>query len=201
MSILSGLGGLIINFAVFFVCLSVHEASHALAAYKLGDPTSKIDGRLSLNPLRHIDLFGTILLPLFLIISGFPAFGYAKPVMVNINNFQKPPRDNFLTALAGPASNLIFAFLVGILISIFPALNFLTILVQVNIILALFNLLPIPPLDGSKVWHLILSEETYLTLERFGPYILIAFILFMGSAADYLVVLTYSISNTFTHLF
>lgn len=159
MGFLSGFGQLIITFVAFFISLSIHEAAHSWVAFKLGDPTSKFDGRLSLNPLRHIDLFGTILLPILLYISsqGQFAFGYAKPVMVNIHNFKNPPRDNFLTALAGPISNLLFASILGVIISIFPALSFLTPLVQINVILALFNILPIPPLDGSKIWHLILS--------------------------------------------
>jgi Zn-dependent protease len=201
MSFLSGLGQLILGFAVFFVCLSVHEAAHAWMANRLGDPTSKFDGRLSLNPFRHIDLFGTILLPLFLIISSLPAFGYAKPVMVNINNFRKPSRDNFLTALAGPAANLILAVIFGLVISLLPALSFLTILVEVNIILAIFNLLPIPPLDGSKVWHLILDDETYLSLERYGPFILIAFIFFAGSVFDYIFTIDFTITSFLTNLF
>jgi len=191
---------LILTFVAFFICLSVHEAAHSLVADKLGDPTSKHEGRLSLNPLRHIDFFGTILLPLFLIISGLPAFGWAKPVMINIYNFKNPARDHFLTALSGPASNLIFAVILGLIVGLIPTLSFLTILVRINVILALFNLLPIPPLDGSKVWHLVLSEESYFNLERYGPFILIAFLLLFGSGADFLFNLGESLSNAIIHL-
>lgn len=191
---------LILTFIAFFICLSVHEAAHSFVADKLGDPTSKHEGRLSLNPLRHIDLFGTILLPLFLIISGLPAFGWAKPVMVNIYNFKNPARDHFLTALSGPASNLIFAVILGVIVGLIPALSFLIILIRINVILALFNLLPIPPLDGSKIWHLILSEESYFNLERYGPFILIAFLLLFGSGADFLFNLGDSLSNAIIHL-
>ncbi|MFH1854969.1 MAG: site-2 protease family protein [bacterium] len=191
---------LILTFIAFFICLSVHEAAHSFIADKLGDPTSKHEGRLSLNPLRHIDLFGTILLPLFLIISGLPAFGWAKPVMVNIYNFKNPARDHFLTALSGPASNLIFAVILGVIVGLIPSLSFLTILIRINVILALFNLLPIPPLDGSKIWHLVLSEESYFNLERYGPFILIAFLLLFGSGADFLFNLGDSLSNAIIHL-
>lgn len=201
MSTLANLGGLIISFIAFFICLSVHEATHAWAAYKLGDPTSKFEGRLSLNPLAHIDWFGTVLLPLFLILSGLPAFGYAKPVVVNPRNFRNLKRDYLLTGLAGPGANLILAVIIGLLISIFPALNFLTLLVEINIILAVFNLVPIPPLDGSKIWQFILSDESYYTLERYGPFILIAFILLFSSVADYLFTIDFAISNFLTHLF
>ena len=178
------LAGIILSFIGFFICLSVHEAAHALVADRLGDPTSKLEGRLSLNPLSHIDLFGTIIVPLLLILSGAPAFGWAKPVMVDIRNFKNPPRDNFLTALAGPISNFLFAIIISLILNFIPSASFAYILlvnlVVINVALGIFNLVPIPPLDGSKVWHLILSDESYFTLERMGPIILIAFIVFIN---------------------
>jgi len=192
---------LIVSFIAFFVCLSVHEAAHAWAANRFGDPTSKIEGRLSLNPLRHIDWFGTILLPLFLILSHLPAFGYAKPVMIDRRNFQNPSKDYLLSSLAGPGANLLFAAVVGILISAFPFLSFLTILVEINIILAMFNLIPIPPLDGSKIWQFFLNEETYFNLERYGPLILIAVILLFGSIFDFLFNIDITLTFYLTHLF
>lgn len=179
------------SFLGFFVCLSVHEATHSLISYKLGDPTSKTEGRLSLNPLRHIDPVGTVAVPLFLILSGLPAFGWAKPVMVNIGNFKNPQRDNFLTAIAGPISNILFALLIAFALrfmgteSILGAI--LVFMVQINIVLAVFNLLPIPPLDGSKVWHLILSDENYYTLEQMGPFILIAVLIFSYSTGGFVI--------------
>jgi len=188
---------LITGFIAFFIALSVHEASHAFASDKLGDPTAKAMGRLTLNPLAHIDLFGTILLPIILLFSsgGAIAFGYAKPVMVNIYNFRRPSRDNFLTAIAGPVSNLLFALILSLIIRALPSVSFLIILLQVNVVLAVFNLLPIPPLDGSKVWHLILSDENYLTLERYGPFILIAMLLFSASTGNFLLNIVSTISN------
>ena len=187
------------SFLLFFVALSVHEASHAYVADKLGDPTAKIAGRLSLNPLAHIDPFGTIILPLLLAISGAPAFGWAKPVMIDPRNFKNPPRHNFLTALAGPVSNVLFAFLVALIARFttsIPVLHsVLVLLVQINIILALFNILPIPPLDGSKVWNLVLSQESYYQLERMGPFILLAVIIFSFSTGNFLLNFIFSLSD------
>jgi len=197
--------GIVLSFIGFFICLSVHEASHAFMADKLGDPTSKMQGRLSLNPLAHIDLFGTVLVPLLLIISGAPAFGWAKPVMVDIRNFKNPPRDNFLTALAGPISNFIFAFIIALGLRFVPssglAYALLSNLVVINVALGLFNLVPIPPLDGSKVWHLLLPTESYFTLERMGPIILIAFIIFINISGGSFFNFIFSLANAIINLF
>ena len=190
----------ILTFIGFFICLSVHEAAHAFVSDKLGDPTSKHMGRLTLNPLAHIDPIGTVIVPVLLIISGLPAFGWAKPVMVDPRNFNHPARDNFFTALAGPISNILFALVIVLIIKLIPALSFLTILVQINIILALFNLIPVPPLDGSKVWHLMLSDESYYTLERMGPFILIAFIIFINSYGSSIFNFIDTVSNLFLKL-
>ena len=164
--------------AVLF-CLTVHETCHGLAALALGDPTAKRQHRLSLNPLRHIDWFG--LLMMFL-----AGFGWARPVPVNPNYFKKPRQGMALTALAGPASNLLLALLLLIparLIytyahySVFnqTALDFLTSTAALSIGLGLFNLIPIPPLDGSKVLAVLLPERAYRWLmryERFGIFAL-----------------------------
>ena len=164
--------------AVLF-CLTVHETCHGLAALALGDPTAKRQHRLSLNPLRHIDWFGLLMM----LVAGF---GWARPVPVNPNYFKKPRQGMALTALAGPASNLLLALLLLIparLIytyahySVFnqTALDFLTSTAALSIGLGLFNLIPIPPLDGSKVLAVLLPERAYRWLmryERFGIFAL-----------------------------
>ena len=164
--------------AVLF-CLTVHETCHGLAALALGDPTAKRQHRLSLNPLRHIDWFGLLMM----LVAGF---GWARPVPVNPNYFKKPRQGMALTALAGPASNLLLALLLLIparLIytyahySVFnqTALDFLTSTAALSIGLGLFNLIPIPPLDGSKVLSVLLPERAYRWLmryERFGIFAL-----------------------------
>lgn len=164
--------------AVLF-CLTVHETCHGLAALALGDPTAKRQHRLSLNPLRHIDWFGLLMM----LVAGF---GWARPVPVNPNYFKKPRQGMALTALAGPVSNLLLALLLLIparLIytyahySVFnqAALDFLTSTAALSIGLGLFNLIPIPPLDGSKVLAVLLPERAYRWLmryERFGIFAL-----------------------------
>lgn len=164
--------------AVLF-CLTVHETCHGLAALALGDPTAKRQHRLSLNPLRHIDWFGLLMM----LVAGF---GWARPVPVNPNYFKKPRQGMALTALAGPASNLLLALLLLIparLIytyahySVFnqTALDFLASTAALSIGLGLFNLIPIPPLDGSKVLAVLLPERAYRWLmryERFGIFAL-----------------------------
>ena len=164
--------------AVLF-CLTVHETCHGLAALALGDPTAKRQHRLSLNPLRHIDWFGLLMM----LVAGF---GWARPVPVNPNYFKKPRQGMALTALAGPASNLLLALLLLILArliytyahySVFnqTALDFLTSTAALSIGLGLFNLIPIPPLDGSKVLAVLLPERAYRWLmryERFGIFAL-----------------------------
>ena len=164
--------------AVLF-CLTVHETCHGLAALALGDPTAKRQHRLSLNPLRHIDWFGLLMM----LVAGF---GWARPIPVNPNYFKKPRQGMALTALAGPVSNLLLALLLLIparLIytyahySVFnqTALDFLTSTAELSIGLGLFNLIPIPPLDGSKVLAVLLPERAYRWLmryERFGIFAL-----------------------------
>ena len=164
--------------AVLF-CLTVHETCHGLAALALGDPTAKRQHRLSLNPLRHIDWFGLLMM----LVAGF---GWARPVPVNPNYFKKPRQGMALTALAGPASNLLLALLLLIparLIytyahySVFnqTALDFLTSTAALSIGLGLFNLIPIPPLDGSKVLAVLLPERAnrwLMRYERFGIFAL-----------------------------
>ena len=157
-----------------FLCLTVHETCHGLAAYALGDPTAKREHRLSLNPLHHIDWFG---LAAMLLVG----FGWAKPVPVDMRYFKKPKQGMALTALAGPVSNLLLAvvlmFLARLVLTHYTdtalcaaALSFLAATASMSIGLGLFNLIPISPLDGSKVLFAFLPDRAYLTLMRYEKY-------------------------------
>lgn len=151
--------------AVVFYSIIIHEISHAWVASWLGDDTAKRQGRLSLNPLKHIDIFGTVVLPLLLYFSAGFVFGYAKPVPINPYNFRDYKRDSGLTALAGPISNICIAVLFTLLyhlgsgLAIIPQLALMV--VYLNLLLAFFNLIPVPPLDGSKVLGIFLSDRAY----------------------------------------
>lgn len=173
------------SFALLLIAMTVHEFAHGLVAYKLGDSTAKLNGRLTLNPLAHIDPFWTILLPLvlFLSTSGQFVFGAAKPVPVNYWSLKNPKRDMIWIGLAGPLANFILAFIIaGILRLIpMPGLNgqLLFNLLTINVVLAMFNLIPIPPLDGSRILTGLLPanlSEQYARLERYGFIVLFIFI-------------------------
>ena len=168
--------------AAIFICLTVHETCHGLAAYALGDPTAKSMNRLSLNPLRHIDWFGLAMM----FVAGF---GWAKPVPVNPLYFRKPKQGMAVTALAGPISNFVLAALmIGVsrLIYLYAPYNFAWDLVftfclytvaPLSVGLGLFNLLPIPPLDGSKVAAVLLPDRCYIQLMRYERYGMILLLL------------------------
>jgi len=147
--------------------LTFHEAAHAFVAYYLGDPTAKLKGRLSLNPIRHLDLVGSIV---FLVTRSI---GWGKPVPVNPNNFKYPIRDNALTALAGPVSNFLLSFFMALIWRYFgeylhqTLLLFIQMIFHVSIFLGIFNLFPFPPLDGSKILGLFLPSRFHLKYERF----------------------------------
>ena len=160
--------------AASLLCITFHETCHGLAAYRLGDNTAKRMGRLSLNPLKHVDLMGLIMMALF-------RFGWAKPVPVDMRYFKKPKQGMALTALAGPVSNLMLAvlLLLGARITIahyvdtafcIALLNYLARTAYMSVGLGLFNLIPISPLDGSKVLFAFLPDRAYLTLMRYEKY-------------------------------
>ena len=161
-----------------------HEVSHGWVANGLGDPTAKYAGRLSLNPLKHIDLWGTIIIPLLLIVShaGF-VFGWAKPVPVNYYNLKYGKWGPVIVALAGPATNFLILLLCGALYRISPqdtALPFLFLMIGlVNSILMLFNLIPIPPLDGSKILFLFLDKrpDIIARMEQYGMFVVLGIII------------------------
>jgi Zn-dependent protease len=191
MSDLSSMAGLIvvvISFAAIIISLTIHEFFHGFSAKLLGDDTAESQGRLTLNPLAHIDPFGTILLPLMLSLTGLPAFGWARPVPVNPYNFKNPKSAMAIVSVAGPLSNLLLAILALIFLKIFsPSLGlenlliiFLYSLVVVNAVLLTFNLIPLPPLDGSKVLFGILPdkyESFKYWLSTNGPYVLFGIII------------------------
>lgn len=177
--------------AAVLLCLTVHETCHGLAAYALGDPTARRAHRLSMNPLRHIDWFGLLMM--------FAAgFGWAKPVPVDPNFFKKPKQGMALTALAGPVSNFLLAFLMLFAAKIIfsgaswtqtneAILDFMLTVAVLSIGLGLFNLVPIPPLDGSKVLFSVLPDRAYdqlMRCERYGMLLLFALVFFdVGSSA------------------
>lgn len=167
-----------------FYSIIIHEVSHAFAAYALGDDSAKRAGRLSFNPKKHIDIFGTIILPLLLWFSAGFIFGYAKPVPFNPYNFKNLKRDSGLTALAGPASNVLIAILLSIFFHLsggVPVLQYiLSYVIFLNLLLAFFNLIPVPPLDGSKVLGMVLTDQAYFkwtAQERKGMIYLFAIII------------------------
>ena len=182
----------------FTVALTGHEVAHGFAAYKLGDPTAKQAGRLSLNPLKHIDPFGTVILPLMLMVLHMPIFGYAKPVPYNPSYFKDPRKGDFITGIAGPLANLALAALAAIvawalyglavplvreseLFAIFYTM-FLPMFALVNLYLMFFNLLPIPPLDGSSIFALLLPKKhlpRYYAIQQYAfPVFMIAMVFF-----------------------
>ena len=174
------------------IAIVFHEVSHGLVARRLGDPTAEERGRLSLNPIRHIDPFGTVILPLILAITHAPIFGWAKPVPVNYRRLRRPRRDMVLVALAGPGMNVLLAILgavvlgatlsfssnpdsLGAMLIAANALNF----VLINLFLAVFNLLPIPPFDGGHVVQGLLPPPLAASFAKIGRYALLVLVLLL----------------------
>lgn len=169
--------GILISFPFLLISVSIHEFFHGWVAFKLGDNTAKYSGRLTLNPLAHIDPIGTILLPLTLIIvtGGRFVFGAAKPVPINFNNLRNPKRDIIWVGAAGPVSNLLLAAILSLVwktvMPFTPIINFIFwTLISINVILGIFNLVPIPPLDGSRILMGLLPEKLAIKYSRIEPY-------------------------------
>lgn len=186
---ISTLTNIILSVVALILSIILHEVAHGYVAYRLGDPTAKRARRLTLNPLPHIDLFGSIILPFFLVISQSPVLlGWAKPVPFNPVYFKEPKKGIMLVGAAGPATNFALALICFGLFHfarILPRLvtGFLYDMCLVNVLLGVFNLIPIPPLDGSRVVLGLLPDELaapYLRLERFGIIIIFALLYFHG---------------------
>jgi len=188
----------------FLFAISVHESAHAWTASRCGDQTARMLGRVTLNPIRHIDLFGTIILPLVAALSGIPVLGWAKPTPVNPRNFKRPMLDDILTSVAGPVSNFVVATIVLIILgaialssgaghaivdavqdgyssdlpnsSLTPVAMLLYELMLINIVLAVFNLIPVPPLDGSHVLRHFLPDSARTVFDRIGFFGLLALV-------------------------
>jgi len=188
------IASMLLALPIIILALSVHETAHGFVAYKLGDPTARNMGRLSLNPAKHLDPIGFICMIAF-------GFGWAKPVPISTRNFKKPKRDMALSAIAGPISNLLLALIFAALLKVFwlilpnipltsvneltiNMLSFLRILlelgVHLNVTLAVFNLLPIPPLDGSKILYMFLPQRVLIKFIQYERYISLALLLLLA---------------------
>jgi Zn-dependent protease len=190
----------VLSLALFVPAIVVHEVAHGYVSYRLGDPTAAARGRLSLNPLKHVDPFGTVILPLLLAASGLPVFGYAKPVPIDPRYYRDYRQGMLLSGLAGPAANLLMATVSGLAFRAVAgafglagsslgeaafaagswAATVLVMFAYINLVLMFFNLIPMPPLDGSRVLPLFLSDEglrTYASFERYG--VMVFFIVLM----------------------
>jgi Zn-dependent protease len=210
----------------FLFAISIHESAHAWMASRCGDPTARMLGRITLNPLRHIDPVGTILLPAIALFTGFPMIGWARPTPVDPRNFKDPVRDDILTSIAGPASNFLVVIsavvVLGLLALVSPSAHYvvqalamssgnlaldagwitplalmLYQLMFINILLGVFNLIPVPPLDGSHVLRHFLSGAVLNLYDRFG---MLGLMLLMFFGGRFLGSLMFPVVRFFNHI-
>ncbi len=172
----------LVGYSFFLISASVHESAHAWSAFKFGDPTAKLQNRISLNPVNHIDLLGTVIIPFMVFLSGIPIIGWAKPTPVNPANFSNPRRDGMYVSGAGPVSNLIVVAALAIFwhisFSLIDSVGYVALLfcyvfgtgILINLSLAIFNMMPIHPLDGSGVLEGLLPEAWAESYARMRPY-------------------------------
>jgi Zn-dependent protease len=195
-----------ISFIVLLFSLTIHEMAHAWTADRLGDPTARLLGRVSLNPLVHADPIGTFVLPLVAAFTGLPIIGWAKPVPVNVRNLRHHRRDYLLVVGAGPASNLVMAIVASTLLAIVPVspvtlgepnittplASLLSLAIQINVLLAVFNMIPIPPLDGGNLVIGLLPDRLSVMVSRVRQYgFLILYALILSGGLEKLVVPPY----------
>lgn len=216
------LPALICAVLAFVPALVLHEVAHGLAAYKLGDPTAKSRGRLSLNPVKHIDPFGTVILPLCLMAMNMPVFGYAKPVPYNPAYFEDPRKGDMIVGFAGPAANLLQAIVGAALaaalwfalpivqlaaasdIVYYAYFLFLPTYVMTNLCLLFFNIIPIPPLDGSSILMFFLSKKhlrTYYKVQQYAMPILLAVLVLVPAILPQLNIVGWYMDVTAGNLF
>jgi Zn-dependent protease len=193
----------ILSIIILIFSIIVHEIAHGFMADWLGDPTARLQGRLTLNPIKHIDPVGSIIVPLITSLSGF-TFGWAKPVIYNPYNLKNKRQGEFLIALAGPFSNLVIAAIFGLIIrfnfvnalAMTPFLEICSYIVVINLVLAIFNLIPVPPLDGSKLLFAFLPNQygkIRMTLEMYAPIFILIVVFFLWGIISPIVSFVFSL--------